>query len=376
MWSPHESGVVVEDAVDDLRWALARTVDGDLATRARLQLSLAVELYYDPDHRAESEALVTSGLALARRSGDPELLWWAARAAWSALWMPAHTERRPDLTAEGLAAARDVGDRAAEAVLLVGHAVDALELARREEWESFSAEAERIARRERLPYVLLTLSWLRMSLAAIGGREEDAARHHAELTQTAPLVAVPHQDVQAAAALTMSALWAPERLRSMLAQMREAQAEHGAGAVLLHSILARTGTVDELAEARAAMPVEHVPVDYWATLGDWATEAESAAVLGDRELARRALEVLAPYAGRLVVTGAVFTMGPVDGYLALVHATLGDLDAAPRHADAAHDLAVEWEMDAYIRWLAGHRERLRIQPLPSRSQERGAVLDP
>ena len=361
VWSPHETGVVVEDAVDDLRWALAHVSDDDPAARARIQLSLAVELYYDPDHRAESEALVTSGLAIARRTGDRRLLWWAARAAWSALWMPHHTERRLDLSAEGLAAAREVGDRAAEAVLLVGAAVDALELARRDEWVALAGEAERIGRRERLPYVLLTLAWLRTSLAAIGGDEADVARHHAELARTAPLVAVPHQELQAAASLTLSALWAPERLRGLAAQMREAQAEHGMGATLVHSILARTGTAEELAEALVAMPVEHEPVAYWATLGDWVTEAESAAVVGDQALARRALEVLAPYSGRLVVTGAVLTMGPVDGYLALVHATLGDPGVARRHADAAHDLAVAWEMDAYVTWLDGHRERLGIQ---------------
>ncbi len=360
VWMPHETGVVVVDAVDDLRWALARLPDDDLDTRARLQLALAVELYYDPDHRAESEALVTSGLTLARRSGDEQLVWWAARAAWTARWMPSHTEPRQGWMAEGLAAARSAGDRAAEAVLLVSAALDALELARRDAWEQLATEAERIARHERLPYVLLTVLWLRMSLAAIGDREDEVVRHHDELARTAPLVAVPHQDLQAVAALTLTALWSPDRLRSLLEHVREAKAEHGQGATLLHSILARTGTPDELRTAMAAMPVEHEPVDYWATLADWATEAESAATVGDAGLARRALDVLAPYSGRLVVTGAVFTMGPVDGYLALAHATVGDTASARAHADAAHELAAAWDMSAYVAWLAGHRQRLDL----------------
>jgi hypothetical protein len=351
VWQPHASGVVVEDAVDDLRWALAHLPDDDLATRARLQLSLAVELYFDPDHRAEMAALVDSGMALARRVGDPRLLWWAARAAWTAMWMPEEVERRTAWTAEGLAAARADGDAAAEAVLLVSAAVDAFELARREEFEALAAEAERIARRERLPYVLLTLLWLQMSLATVRGDEEQALAYFAELGRTAPLVAVPHQELQPAAAYAVSALWSPERLRPLIEPLRAAQAEFGDGANLLHAVVSRAGTRDELVEV-LQIPVEHEPVSYWASVWDWCTEAEGAFLTEDRELARRALDVLAPFSGRLTICGAVFTMGPLDGYLALCRTTLGDPGAETDRA-AALELAQAWDMPEYVGWLKG-----------------------
>ena len=49
----------------------AHTPDDDPATRCRLQLALAVELYYVADATAERRALVDTGLALARKVGDP-----------------------------------------------------------------------------------------------------------------------------------------------------------------------------------------------------------------------------------------------------------------------------------------------------------------
>lgn len=350
-WQPHATGVVVEDAVDDLRWALAHLPDDDLPTRARLQLSLAVELYFDPDHRAEMAALVDSGMALARRVADPHLLWWAARAAWTAMWMPEEVERRTAWVAEGLAAARADGDAAAEAVLLVSAAIDALELARREEFEEVAAEAERIARRERLPYALLTLLWLRMSLATVRGDREQALAALAEIGQTAPLVAIPHQELQEAAAYAISVLWSPEQLRPLIEPLRAAQAKHHDAANLLHAVVSRAGTREELVEV-LRIPVEHEPASYWATVWDYCTEAEAAFLTDDRELARRALGVLAPFSGRLAICGAVFTMGPLDGYLALCRATLGDPGAAADRA-AALELAQAWDMPEYVAWLRG-----------------------
>ena len=75
--------------------------------------------------------------------------------------------------AEGLAAAREAGDPAAEAVLLTTLAVDELALGRVDRWEELSTAAVTIARRERLPYVMFTVHWVRMTLAAM--RDDRAA---------------------------------------------------------------------------------------------------------------------------------------------------------------------------------------------------------
>ena len=157
VWTPHDWLEVFEDAIDDLRWALATLPEDDSVARCRLLLALAVELYYDVGAIAERRALVEAGLALARRLGDPAVLWWATRAAYIASWAPSFTPARIGWGEEGLAAARESGDRAAEAVTLVCLANDHLELGRMEQWERLSAEAAALAERERLPYVLFTL---------------------------------------------------------------------------------------------------------------------------------------------------------------------------------------------------------------------------
>ncbi len=141
VWTPHDWMEVFEDAIDDLRWALATLPEDDSVARCRLLLALAVELYYDVGAIAERRALVEAGLALARRLGEPAVLWWATRAAYIASWAPSFTAARIGWAEEGLAAARESGDRAAEAVTLVCLANDHLELGRMEEWERLSAEA-------------------------------------------------------------------------------------------------------------------------------------------------------------------------------------------------------------------------------------------
>ena len=165
-----------------------------------------------PGTEAERQALIDTGMAMARRLGDPHLLWWASRAAWMAGWTPQLTEQRIAWINEGLAAAREVGDEAAQAVLLTSLAVDSLELGRREDWLATSEEAGRLADRHRLPYVHLGLHWMWMCLASLRGDREAVTRHHEMLSETAPLVAVPMQDVHAPAAAMFASLWDPEAL--------------------------------------------------------------------------------------------------------------------------------------------------------------------
>ena len=184
MWTPHDWMEVFEDAIDDLRWALATLPETDSVARCRLLLALAVELYYDVGAVAERRALVEAGLALARRLGEPAVMWWATRAAYIASWAPSFTEARIGWAEEGLAAARESGDRAAEAVTLVCLANDHLELGRMDEWERLSAEAsERWRTQERLPYVLFTLRWVESTLEALRGHPEERDRRIAQITE-------------------------------------------------------------------------------------------------------------------------------------------------------------------------------------------------
>jgi DNA-binding SARP family transcriptional activator len=359
VWLPHVIDVVFEDAVDDLRWALAHVGD-DPATRCRLQLSLAVELYYEVGTRAERRALAVSGMALARSVDDPDLLWEACGAACMVAWNPADLEDRLAWAEEGVAAARAAGDTRAEAVLLVQLAMARAELGDRAGWEAASSAAADIADRERLVYVSMTLHWQWMALAALRGRTGEAEAAYEALVASIDQVAVPSQEMMAPFAWVAVRLWDPRRLDEVVASFSQAHEENAEGGVVVHELLARTGRVEELRRALADFPVPVEEEEYWSTLADWSREAEAAAVAGDEALARRAIEVLAPYAGRLAVSGAVGVAGVVDGALALAHATAGDQEVATRLADAAAAQAREWGFDAYLAVLDRHRARLGI----------------
>ncbi|HET7821022.1 MAG TPA: BTAD domain-containing putative transcriptional regulator, partial [Ornithinibacter sp.] len=116
VWLPQEHEEVDDDLVEDLRAVLRGLDHHDSRVRCVLMLALAVQLYYRRGAEPEVEALVDEGTAVARRLGDPALRGWAARAGWLALWRSATLERRHALAVEELAAARESGDEAAEAL--------------------------------------------------------------------------------------------------------------------------------------------------------------------------------------------------------------------------------------------------------------------
>ncbi|QIK66725.1 AAA family ATPase [Nocardioides sp. HDW12B] len=357
VWTPHEVDQVFEDAVEDLRWALAHVADADHVTRSRLQLALAMELYYAPHSRAERHALVEAGMASAHASGRPDVVAWAASTAWLASWTPAQLAERERWTAIGLEALAGTSDRASEAVFWVRRALEALERGDRDTFEPALEQAETRSRALRLHYVTLTALWIRLSLAALRGQTDLVAGHLAELTEIAPLVAIPMQEAQAPAAATTAALFDPEQLAGVLPMLHDAQRQTGGMAVLVHLATARAGTPEDVRSWLADYPIPWEDDEYWSTLSDWSMEAEAAAVAGDVAVARHALEVLEPYAGGMTVAGAVLPLGPVDGFVALARHTVGDRAGAARAADAAERMAQTWGLSAYLTVLRGYRER-------------------
>ncbi len=357
VWIPHDIEVVMDDVVDDLRWALASAPDDDPGTRCRLQLSLAVELYYVPEASVELRALVDTGLALARRVDDPELTWWAMRTAWMASWAPPHLVERMGWAEEGLAAARRAGDPAAEAVLLTTLAADELVLGRVDLWEEHSAAAVAIARRERLPYVMFTVHWVQMTLAAMSGDRAGIAEHLSGLETSSREVALPMAEIQAPAAAMIASLW-DGTVGETVGPMLEAFEGSGQIDAPVHQMLARAGRLDDLRRLLPASRVTVVDPAQWSQLSDWCMEAEAAAAVGDADLAQRARAVLSPYADRVALAGAAACFGPVSGYLALAAATVGDREAARRYATAAHDTATRWGWHAYVDWLDEAGDRL------------------
>jgi DNA-binding SARP family transcriptional activator len=355
VWTPHDWQEVFEDSVDDLRWALAALPEEDSNARCILLLALAVELYYDNEAAAERAALTDAGLAVARRRGDPRLLWWATRAACLASWRPARTPERIAWCEQGLAAARTLGDPAAEAVSLIALAADHLELGDLDGWEQHAREAERIAERERLPYVLFTLAFVEMNLAMLRGDWARVQVLVSDITDLSTQVALPARDLVPGVFGVLASLWSDDVAQYV--PMVPFLTHQSMSYPFAHAVLARSQAVDELRRALVRWQY-HEEDQTWQTVLSYAFEAEAAAVAQDPGLARRALDELEPYLGRTANGGVAMMVGPVDGYAALAAATCGDLEQATAWAETAVELAERWRFPVYVDWLARHRERM------------------
>lgn len=359
VWTPQEYGEVDEDVIDDLRSALRGLDHHDSPVRCVLMLALAVQLYYRRGSEPEVLALVDEGEAAARRIGDPALRAWAARTGWIALWRSAHLERRHELAVEELAAARESGNEAAEALAHTALAGTALEQGDRETWEAESAAADDIARRRRLTYVEYALHFVRLSLSLLVDDAEAADEHAHAMRTMREGMATPAMEWNEFGVLYATASWRPGAAepiaRGMLEYYRAAPNDDFGRTPLLH-VLALAGMEDELrAElARAPMPPLH---DDWFVTTEASVRALVAGYVGDEAMARHCVELLRPLSGRMAVSGISVVIGPVDGYVAIALATLGEPEDAAGFAERAETLATRWGMTAYRRSLAGWRER-------------------
>jgi hypothetical protein len=207
-----------------------------------------------------------------------------------------------------------------------------------------------IARRERLPYVMFTVHWVEMTLAAMRGDQTGVAEHLSGLASTSREVALPMVEIHAPAAAMIASLW-DGTIGDTVGPMLEVFEHTGQIDAPVHQMLARAGLLDDL---RRLLPDTRVSVQdpaQWSQISDWCMEVEAAAAVGDAALARRGRDVLAPYADRVSLAGAAACFGPVSGYLALASATIGDFEVARAHATAARDTAGRWGWDAYVHWL-------------------------
>ncbi len=357
IWMPQQWYEVPEDMIEDLRWALRELPTSDSPDRCRVMVTLAVMLYYDPDARAETAALADEGHAMARRIGDPALLWHACNAVWKALWTPDQAERRRALAEEGLEAARAAADPDSEAVARVLLAGSAIELGDAAAYAELAEPATRLARRRRNSYALMAMDWLELSLASMRGDQAAAAPLMAELVDLRPRLNPLNEALQVAGMHVLSVLW-----NGQIAAMVEpfAQARVGAEDDFGHEVyvmaLARAGEVERL-RAELASIHEHRVVN-WGSVQTWSLQAEGAAVAADASLASRMVDRLEPLSGRMTLSGISTVFGPVDAYLAMA------LHAAGRPADAraAADRALEqseaWRLPAFASWFYERRETL------------------
>jgi hypothetical protein len=105
--------------------------------------------------------------------------------------------------------------------------------------------------------------------------------------------------------------------------------------------------------AEHGLPLEHAND---ITLLAWCHAAEMALHLGDRQVASRCYELLAPLAGHNACAGSSLALGPVDAYLAMAAAAAGETGLAGRHADDAVELAERWGLPLVVEWVLEQRK--------------------
>ncbi len=360
VWLPQEHAEVDEDLIDDLRASLLRLDSHDSAERCVLMLGLAVQLYYRAGSEPEVLALVDEGTAIARRLDEPGLRAWAAHAGWLALWRNADLDRRESLAREGVEAALESGDEAAQALAHICLAGTAVELGDVDLWRRESATAAAIARRRRLTYVEYVLHFVELALTLLA--DDPAADGHAEAMRSMrDGLATPALEWNEFGVMYAMATWRPEVAEQlvdpMLAIFRTTPTDAVLGRTALLHVLALTGRHEELRAELDRAPL-YALRDTWYLTMEAAVRTVVAVFLEDPELARPSIEPLRAASGRVTVIGISMVAGPVDGYLALGLAVLGEREEAARLAERAGILADRWGMTAYLRWLREQRERL------------------
>jgi DNA-binding CsgD family transcriptional regulator len=331
-------GVVDAALIGWLEEALAALGEADDALRARLLGRLAVE-HYHASRRERRLALSHEAVATARRAGDPAALAAALTARHDALWEPEAIQERLAVATELVRLAERVEDKE---LALRGHEarlLDLLELGEVAATDRALVAHARLADELRQPAGRWRAAVFRAMRALLDGRFAEGER----LAEAA--LALGQRAVGASAAqVHLVQLFWVRREAGRLAELEPAvvaMAERYRATGWLAALAwlyADLGRPDEarraLDEAAAGGLAGPPAVGYW--LNYAALLADVCAALGDADRAARLYPLLAPYAGRLVLSiTAAACRGAVDRYLGRLAGTLGRREAATRHFEAA-----------------------------------------
>jgi DNA-binding SARP family transcriptional activator len=341
--------------------ALRRCVTGlppeDSELRCRVMLGLANELYYAA-HFEERTALVEQALAMARRLRNDSLLLEANLVAFVSLWCPRTSAVRKGYATEALELARRAGDERAQVLAGSLKAASHGERGEVEQmWEAAST-ARAQATRLRVPYGLMLLEALELPWLAMAGRFDQAEGRLERLGTLLERMSVPQNHATLVGATISLRLW--QGRGAELAAALDGLAEDPLPVIsTIAAVLVRSGRVEAARELVARHPVQ-IQLDDWMSLLVWGTAAEIGAWLGDRALAAAAYEKLSPYAGMVASAGSASHMGPVDAFLALAAAGVGETHLATRHADDADRQFREWRIPLAAKWFRDQRDHWGI----------------
>ena len=355
LWQSGPHGTVNSVVVDALREVLTLLPAEDSATRARVMLSLALEIYYGSTFE-ERRALVDEGIAMARRIGDDALLLDVCQLAYVALWCQRTAEERRDLVTEAMELAHRLADERAYVVTTTLRAVVAGELGLVDEMWEHSAVARDWAQRLRLPYGLIVLDSLELPWLAMAGRFEECEERMANIVRLDQEMSLSQSEDATTGALMSLRLW-QGRSAEVAPVMERFAALSPLPVTSSVLVFWMRGGEQELARACHRQHPVDLADDDWFSMLNWCAAAEAGLWLGDHAMAAAAYQQMAPYAGRSCCAGSGSAMGPVDAYLAQAAAAVGERELAAGHADRALELCEQWQIPLAAQWLRGQRER-------------------
>ncbi|WP_345519493.1 BTAD domain-containing putative transcriptional regulator [Nocardioides conyzicola] len=348
LWRSGPPGATNETVVGALRGSLDRLPAADSELRCRSMLALANEIQ-DAATYEERRALCDEGLAMARRLDDPDLLLDACQTVFVSLWLPQTATERLALVGESLELARATGRERSFVVSACLRAAVLSELGRTTELfdavDLARAEAERL----RIVFGETVLNGIVVPWHAMAGRFDECDRLVEHTRQLAGQISHTNADESVLSSLLSMRLWQGRSLEMVpvLEQFDQTPFPFSAS---LAVYLWRAGEHDR---ARAYFADHGAPLDRVndISLLSWCHGAELALYLGERDVAAGAYDLLAPYAGTSCCAGSDLALGPIDAYLALAAAAVGERELAGRHADDALALADEWGIPLFADWL-------------------------
>lgn len=336
-------GTVDERWVGLLEEALRTLGDLDPARRARLMAELGRALYFAPGQRARRATLAGDSVALARTLQDPRTLAAVLSDAHVATWGPDRTHENLELIEELQALLDGLGDPRAGLPALVrsidlhlelgdvvraGIALERLET-RADDLHDVRASVLALLHRSRQAI-------LEGRFDAIPALLAEASRRDAALRYSPVPIIIGAQSYCVRLLCGGLAEFEPVVSRS---------ADLSAGLSVWRAALARLH-VETGRTAEAARVLDHVAVGdfgrverdsfFLTTLGLY---GEVAWRIGARRHAERLLELLSPFADRMMLTTGAIFLGPVRRILGQLTALQGDHDGALAHFAAARATA-------------------------------------
>jgi tetratricopeptide (TPR) repeat protein len=346
-------GFVDDFEVRVLEEALELLSEDDGVLRARVSARLAKALRFT-SLVERRRALSEQAVAMARRIGDPATLAAVLHEQHFAMWGVANPAERLAIATEVIELAERYGDRS---LALQGHAMRTGNLLELGDLQGLEIEIDTYDRKTvelHQLYYRWHIPLLRASQAALAGRFAEAERLAAE--GHALGLRAQNQAIAVFVPVVLGMIrFAQGRFHELEALLRQQVEQYPSLPEWRGALAYALAEADRLEEARveferlAADDFGGLPRDVtW--VGGLAFCALTCRLLEDQQHAATLYELLVPHAGFNVRVSriGIGSMGAVDHYLGLLAATMGRLDDAIRHFEAAMQLNARMGAASYL----------------------------